>query len=449
MRSADWRVREIGSAKLFVDVAGRFAFSKDSQLPPAAGPENSSLRELAGVYLSERRRAFPKTLDYLILVPTLRCNLACSYCQVSRASETARGYDWDDETLSKVLSLIAGLEAPTVKIEFQGGEPTLRPDLIKAVIDAVPDRVNATFVICSNLQLIDNQVLRLLERPDVTISTSLDGPIELHGMQRGNLQIAKAFRQNLESVIERYGSGKVSALPTINPEAPPDPASLIAAFDDFGFESIFLRPINYQGFARKNHSTSREIGEAWTEYHRKFIEFLIELNWHERDKLREETYFSLLLRRIFRPGSDRHVDLRNPNPLGHDYIVIDHDGTIFPTDEARMLSRSGIIDLSIGDLDSGWASQRRDDLNAHSSTDGDPDCEACVYQAYCGRDLIDDIARYGTVAKRRTETEFCRRHMSLFDFAFRLISSRDEKVRYSLGRWLGLGGALPLMEHER
>jgi hypothetical protein len=38
------------------------------------------------------RRSSPATqLDYLILVPTLRCNLSCSYCQVSRVSEGRRG----------------------------------------------------------------------------------------------------------------------------------------------------------------------------------------------------------------------------------------------------------------------------------------------------------------------------------------------------------------------
>ena len=47
----------------------------------------------------------------------------------------------------------------------------------------------------------------------------------------------------------------------------------------------------------------------------------------------EETYLSIALRRIFRPNSERHVDLRNPNPMGVDYLVVDHDGTIFPTDE--------------------------------------------------------------------------------------------------------------------
>ena len=38
-----------------------------------------------------RRIAPINTLSYVILVPTLRCNLLCDYCQVSRVAEAAKG----------------------------------------------------------------------------------------------------------------------------------------------------------------------------------------------------------------------------------------------------------------------------------------------------------------------------------------------------------------------
>ncbi|PRX08513.1 UNVERIFIED_ORG: hypothetical protein BCL66_11049 [Martelella mediterranea] len=46
-------------------------------------------------------------LDFVILVPTLRCNLSCDYCQVSRVSEHARGFDWSEEQLQAVCRLAA------------------------------------------------------------------------------------------------------------------------------------------------------------------------------------------------------------------------------------------------------------------------------------------------------------------------------------------------------
>jgi His-Xaa-Ser system radical SAM maturase HxsB len=406
----------------------------------------AALNQLAGVFLAEKRRLTPAALDYLILVPTLRCNLACSYCQVSRASQHAKGYDWSEGTLSAVLELVTSLDAPAIKIEFQGGEPTLRPDLLLKVMDAVPEGIDVQFVVCTNLQSLSDEILNVFDREDVVISTSLDGPLVVHAQQRGDPATADRFAKNLAFLLERYGPGKISALPTLDPQSPPEPAGLVDAFASFGFSSIYLRPINYQGFARKNHAASRDIGKAWSDYHMRFIDYLVERNWEDRSMVFEETYFTLLLRRIYRPGTNRHVDLRNPNPVGRDYVVIDYDGKAYPTDEARMLTRSGLIDLAIGDIRSGWNTPEREALDRVSTLDGDPDCEACAYKPYCGRDVIDDISRYGTVSVRRHQTEFCQRHLALFDHAFAMISSYDERVRYSLGRWLDLPGLMPIPE---
>lgn len=434
--------REIDDLWLKVDDAGRFRCEEMLGASQSAMPVDPKLYDLAGAFLDESRRYVPPELNYLILVPTLRCNLACSYCQVSRAAENASGFDWSAETLADVQSLLTNLSAASVKIEFQGGEPTLRPDLLKAVIDAVPDSTDATFVICTNLQQLSDQALELLDRDDVSVSTSLDGSLAVHATQRGSIDSASRFFENLRYIIDRYGATKVSALPTIDPFNLPKPADLVDAFSSFGLRSIYLRPINYQGFARKQHRATREVGDSWSAYHREFIEFLIARNW-EQEEAFEETYFTTLLERIFRPGSTRHVDFRNPNPVGRDYVVVDYDGKAYPTDEARMLTRSGVIDLSIGTARDGWDTPERAALERVATLDGDPDCEACAYKSYCGRDIVDDLSRYGTIDTRRHETEFCRRHMALFDLAFELIHTDDERVRYSLGKWLRLPGLMP------
>lgn len=381
------------------------------------------------------------SLDYLILVPTLRCNLGCSYCQVSRVAERSRGFDWSDATLSAVLSIIDGLHVDHVKIEFQGGEPTLRPDLIRAVIARCERFRVRQFVICTNLQRLDPEIMELFDRPDVFISTSLDGDAVTHRRQRTVDQTAtEAFLGNLRMVVDRYGPTKVSALPTVDPAALPAMDGLIDSYVEHGLDSVFLRPINYQGFARKRHAEVRELDVAWRDYHAAFVRRLIERNWADRSRVLEETYFSICLRRIFQPGADRHVDLRDPNPIGVDYVVVDHDGRVYPTDEARMLTRSGVIDLAIGDVFDGWDGDARRLLNAHATNRFDPACSRCAYQPFCGRDIVDDLSRYGRIEVPRHETEFCRRHLAMFDLAFSLIYSDEPAVHHSLARWLRLPG---------
>lgn len=383
-------------------------------------------------------------LDYLILVPTLRCNLSCSYCQVSRAPMNGVGFDWTPSHVERIFGLIDELSTQQIKIEFQGGEPTLRSDLIQAVIDRCERFEEKQFVICTNLHVLGEEQWHLFDRPDVFISTSLDGDFLTHARQRTGDETGQ-FEVNLREVIERYGADKVSALPTIDPKNPPSINGVIDTFAGLGLTSIYLRPINYQGFARKRHSHSRAPHVAWQEYHRAFIRRLIELNWKDQSRILEETYFSICLRRVFDPRSSRHVDLRNPNPMGVDYLVIDYDGRLYPTDEARMLSRSGIIDLSLGVIGDDWRGEKWELLNRHSTNQFDPACSRCAFQPYCGRDLVDDLSRYGTINVERTETAFCRRHLDLFDFIFELIYEDDPAVRHSLARWLRLDGDSALL----
>jgi radical SAM protein with 4Fe4S-binding SPASM domain len=353
----------------------------------------------------------------------------------------AEGYDWSKSTLYSVLTLLDRLDAPSVKIEFQGGEPTLRPDLIEAVLDKLQRFEDRQIVICTNLAQIDERLLKLFDRTDVFISTSLDGGFDVHQQNRtSTTEKTEAFLSNLDFVLQRYGPEKVSALPTVDATKPPVAEDLIESFASRGLTSIFLRPITFHGFARKRHAHAQALGAEWGDYYEQFVHRLIERNWSNRDHVLEETYLSLCLRRIFQAGHDRHVDLRNPNPMGVDYVVIDYDGQVYPTDEARMLSRAGVIDLAIGDIDAGWDTKKRAILNAHASNSDDPSCKACAYQPFCGRDIIDDIARYGSIDRPRTDTEFCRRHLRMFDLAFRLVYSDDPKVRYSLSRWLKLPG---------
>jgi His-Xaa-Ser system radical SAM maturase HxsB len=386
-----------------------------------------------------RRLERADALDYLILVPTLRCNLSCSYCQVSRANISQAGYDWSDVTLAAVLRRIDDLDTPRLKVEFQGGEPTLRLDLLRTVIDRCERFVNRQFVICTNLSTLSDDLLDLLQNPHVFISTSLDGGFETHLRNRtADAPHTRTFLDNLQEVITRFGPSKVAALPTLDPAEPPAAAELIDSFASFGLTSIYLRPVNFHGFARKRHAAAQALSETWRHYYESFVRELIRRNWEDKAQVLEEAYFTLCLRRIFQPGRDRHVDLRNPNPVGVDYVVIDYDGVVYPTDEARMLSRSRVVDLAIGDVFNGWDTEARRTLNEHSSNQYDPACQRCAYQPFCGRDLVDDLARYGRIDVPRMETEFCRRHLHLFDFIFSLIYSGDEPTQYSLARWLGL-----------
>lgn len=466
------RFRSLGPDRLiFANDAGDFFFSDDTFLERyAAGnltPSDRGFLSRYGhaadqeddfFYLSYLRRlaarhAPPGPLTYIILVPTLRCNLSCTYCQVSRVEENAAGFDWNEETLAAVIRYLDSLETGELKIEFQGGEPLLRPDLLNRVYEFCELRFDrAEFVVCTNLHRFGPEERALFERPNFYISTSLDGDALTHERNRTHDPKATTnFFSNLGAAIEAVGPDKVSALPTIDYANPPDIDSLIDAFEAFGLRSIYLRPVNYHGFARKAHRQLKDDIENWNRYYFAFIDRLIERNYAKPSTFFDEFYFTLCLNRILKAGQDFHVDLRNPNWFAHDYVLIDYDGTFYPTDEARMITRVGQIDLSIGNVNSGVDDDKVAQLNRHAFNDLNENCIHCAYQPYCGTDIIDDLSRYGRIDVNKLKTWFCRRHMAIFDRMFSYIYSDDPKVRFSLLRWAGIPGErteLGLRHHD-
>jgi His-Xaa-Ser system radical SAM maturase HxsB len=376
--------------------------------------------------------------DYVILVPTLRCNLACGYCQVSRVNENTPGFDWDESTLAAVLLFLDGLTTTRLKVEFQGGEPLLKLEMLKRVRDFCRQRFEHTeFVVCTNLQVVSDEAWSFLSEPDTFISTSLDANPQVHQRQRTvTAEKTQEFLSNLRHAVDKLGTAKVSALPTLDVRNLPEPSSIIEAFTLFGLRSIYLRPVNFQGFARKRF-TAWDSAADWNAYHSAFIDALVEYNWTSAEPV-EEYYFVHCLRRVLRAGHNGHTDLRNPNILGDSYLVVDYDGTFYPTDEARMVTRVGQFDLSMGNVQTGLDRTALDSLNAEASNNFHPDCVHCPYQAFCGVDLIDDLSRYGRIDLPKHLTDFCQRHTHIFDKVFELIYSADPKVQKSLAIWAGI-----------
>ena len=375
---------------------------------------------------------------YIILIPTLRCDLKCSYCQVSRAPLAAKGFDWDERTLEQVLAFLDSLPVEEIQIEFQGGEPFLRLDHLNTVAEYARKRFRSVrFVVCSNLQTLNDDILAFLANEDVLISTSLDGSNQVHTRNRtGHAELTKEFQRNLTRVLELVGLDRVSALPTINVEHPPVPEDIIAAYENFGFKSLYLRPVNYQGFARKSHPSSRT-SDSWTGYYNKFIATLIAHN-ARTGKVMEEFYLAHSLRRILAPGADNHTDLRNPNiPTGAN-AVIDFNGLIYPSDEARMLARIRQTDLSIGSVSDGLDLDKLALITPSYINNFDSDCIHCPYQPFCGTDPIDDLSRYGRIDLPKHKSWFCQRHLAIFDLVIDLLYKRDPAVEFTLCEWLGL-----------
>ncbi len=59
-----------------------------------------------------------------MVVPTLRCNSSCIYCQVKRHERTDHSADMTKKTAKNIVRTIFQSPSPCIKIEFQGGDPS-------------------------------------------------------------------------------------------------------------------------------------------------------------------------------------------------------------------------------------------------------------------------------------------------------------------------------------
>ena len=125
---------------------------------------------------------------FIVLSPTMRCNLACYGCY---AGEYERGRELDGELIHRVLR-----EAQEMGVYFvtvSGGEPFLRPDLL----DIFAARGDQYFQVYTNGMLIDRKMAKTLARlGNVLPAISVEGWEKETDARRGS----GAFRKILETM---------------------------------------------------------------------------------------------------------------------------------------------------------------------------------------------------------------------------------------------------------
>ncbi len=130
----------------------------------------------------ETRKSFAlKGPSLHIFVVTLRCDHACAYCQVSRASLDAHHKDMSIEHANQAIDRVFESPSPALTVEFQGGEPALRFDLIEHIVHRVEarnrvERRSIAFSLVSTLHHLTDDQLLFCRDHGIHISTSIDGP---------------------------------------------------------------------------------------------------------------------------------------------------------------------------------------------------------------------------------------------------------------------------------
>lgn len=159
-----FRFRPIGENEILVNEPGNFLIvprGTAKRIVEKKVEEGSTLYKdlVAGWFISDKpipdlidnlavrlrtKKAFLDDFTSLhIFVLTLRCNQNCIYCQVSSREKNAQKSDMQQGDLFSAINLMMQSPAKSITMEFQGGEPTLVPELLMTAITRT-EEINQT-----------------------------------------------------------------------------------------------------------------------------------------------------------------------------------------------------------------------------------------------------------------------------------------------------------------
>ena len=141
-------------------------------------------------HLARSAEGMPGTM-YVTWMPTLACNLACTYCfQKDHPATGHMSAETEAETLAFVLRKVNEAGTPRLVVHYIGGEPLTRKDLVlrtaKALSGAMAER-GRTFaweLTTNGIGLEPAFVNALLALGEGTVKVTLDGDQETHDAAR-------------------------------------------------------------------------------------------------------------------------------------------------------------------------------------------------------------------------------------------------------------------------
>lgn len=379
-----------------------------------------------------------------IFVVTLRCEHSCPYCQVSRRSIDRERFDMSEETAARAVRVALSAPSATIKIEFQGGEPLLNFPLIRQIVETAlreaPANKTLQFVIATNLALLSDEVLAFCSEHSILLSTSLDGPADLHNRNRprpgGNShQLAV---EGIRRAQDALGRDRVGALMTTTEASLDRVEEIIDEYLRLDLDGIFLRPLSPYGFAVKTRQFDKYGVRDWFRFYERGLRYILKVN--QAGRYFPEFYATVLLQRMLSDVPTGYVDLRSPAGIGLGALVYNYDGKVFASDEGRMLAEMGDRTFELGDLanddyTSLILSDRLLELVGGSLSQCSPECATCAFEPYCGSDPVYHHATQGDLVGIKPLSGFCARQKLVLRLLIELLEDSPADAAI-LRRWI-------------
>jgi len=352
----------------------------------------------------------------------------------------------DEEVANAALDRVFESQEDVLTIEFQGGESALAFARLCRIVERAESLAEASgrrvrFVMATTLHLMTEEMLAFCRDHCVDLSTSLDGPEDVHNANRPN-STKDSFQRTVKGITrarEVCGYDSVAALATITRNSLRFPRQIVDTYLGLGFDSLALRPISPFGFAVRARNKLGYATEEFLQFYREALQYLIEVNLSGRTI--EESYASLLLTRILTPFPTSYVDLQSPAAAGRNVLVYNYNGGVYVSDEGRMLAEMGDDRFRMGSVHEPLPVLRESEamkiIEEAGYAEALPICSDCAFVPYCGADPVFHMATQNDPVGHRPTSQFCQLHTGLFRLLFEFLAARDPDVLRVFLSWMG------------
>lgn len=283
-------------------------------------------------FASPRRASQEWNTDFSLLVLKLtnRCNLDCKYCYNASSNSDA---DLSEESGIEIIRRAIDYSRTGLNIVFHGGEPFIMLNLMDRLCALAQDYATKQgkkvyFNVQTNATLLGDTALDIIERYDIGVGVSLDGPGVLNALRVDRADRATYDRawSGINKLLER--GHELNVITVITSQNAAHLYDLVLAFQELGVTSVKFSPFLRQGYGQRESFSMAPSPEAVAEGMVRIIDGIVTGEIHD---IRVEDICDMI-RRCLSLGGKNICHRAGPCGAGRDMITVFPNCDVFVCD---------------------------------------------------------------------------------------------------------------------
>ena len=328
-------------------------------------------------YLKSGIKSQSKIPTIMYLNVSTFCNLACKYCFIesnplSKQKYAKMSLDTAEVAIDKFSDLLVKNEVKESQIVIYGGEPLTNWETLKDIIDYIVNvkKVKTTLTLITNGTLMTEEIIKYLQKHNVGIGISLDGPKFINDENRifrsGNDSVYDKAMESIRLLNKLGCNYCVSA--TVTPKVVEYKDDVIKWLIDNKIKNVFWNLYHYSSK-----------GEDWESHYNKMSDFItdsylvLKENNIGEEKIKEQ--LDLFLNQTFK--------FHSCGAVGLNQITVKPNGDVCICQGDSRLTKNVVGNILTDELEDILNNPKNDSWLKMYTIDR-PKCKDCEAISICG-----------------------------------------------------------------